>query len=97
MVNVRCLPETYYRVSKEKKKGNYWMGGGYILRTRKILKKIRPFLSRSWIYLYNGERTVMIDKGVPFFSSFIDTKFGIFNEIMKFILHLDRYVFMPSD
>ena len=39
--------------------------GGYILRTRDILNKQCPFLSRSSINLYNGERMGMIDKGVP--------------------------------
>ena len=41
------------------------LAGGYILEQEKSLKKLCPFLSRGHeFYLYNGERTGMIDKGV---------------------------------
>ena len=45
-----------YRVSQKKKKKNAIIGWGlYFKNLREILKKLCPFLSRSWIYLYNGE------------------------------------------
>ena len=60
------LLEPIYRVSQKKKtekkkKNTQLLDGGDILRTREILKTYCPFLSSSWIYLYNDERIGMID------------------------------------
>ena len=54
-----------YRASQKKKKKQS-LDGGYIFKNKKNLEKVMSiFISRSWIYLYNGGRIGMIDKGVP--------------------------------
>ena len=78
--------------------------GIYFKNKKNLEKNICPYLSRSWIYLYNGERIVMIDKDIPEICLFqsddenisvqMQNDFHAFvdakHKIMKFILHLDR-------
>ena len=88
-----------YRV---RKKITAIIGWGLYLKNKNNLEeKQYPFLSRSWIYLYNGERIGMIDKGVPeiclFYSDKIICKGKKMNAPVSFGWHKNISVRIPTN